>query len=85
MQNTFSKSLLRVMFAEARRSKPPSRHQLAVLLGAPLSSIDEALGELEGAGLADSRRCCLTVMGLMMAAGSDRLDSRRSEPRVLAA
>ena len=52
MQKPTALSLFHLMFDEARRTQPPSRERLSLLLGVSLETIQTALVSLEGAGTA---------------------------------
>jgi Mn-dependent DtxR family transcriptional regulator len=78
MQNPLSLSLFHLMFDEARRSQPPSRDRLGLLLGVSLESIDAALVSLERRGLVDARRARLTMSGLAIAAATRSSGALRS-------
>jgi hypothetical protein len=85
MQTTFALRVFHLMFDEARRSLPPSRERLALLLRAPREVVDMALLRLERAGLADAGRARLTLPGLAVAAATRPSMSCGSPVRALAA
>jgi Mn-dependent DtxR family transcriptional regulator len=85
MQNSFSLSVLHLMYDEARKTLPPSRGRIAKLLGASVGDVDEALAVLERAGLVDARRATLTFPGLAVAAASRASSQSRGSVRVMAA
>jgi hypothetical protein len=78
MQNATALSLFHLMFDEARRTQPPSRERLSLLLGVSLETIQMALVSLEGAGLVDASRARLTMTGLAVAAAARPASARRS-------
>ncbi|HEX7668217.1 MAG TPA: hypothetical protein VF395_01470 [Polyangiaceae bacterium] len=77
MQNPTALSLFHLMFDEARRTRPPSRERLSLLLGVSLETIQTALVSLQGAGLVDATRARLTMAGLAIAAAVHPAVSRR--------
>jgi DNA-binding transcriptional MocR family regulator len=85
MQNTFALRLLRALFVEARRSRPPGKGRLALLLRASIDDVEAALVQLERRGLVDARRARLTFAGLAVASGTGRRRSAAHPNRALAA
>jgi hypothetical protein len=77
MQNATALSLFHLMFDEARRTQPPSRERLSLLLGVSLETIQMALLSLQGAGLVDASRARLTMVGLAIAAAARPAVARR--------
>ena len=77
MQTPTALSLFHLMFDEARRTQPPSRDRLSLLLGVSLETLQTALMSLETAGLVDASRARLTMTGLAVAAAARPANARR--------
>ena len=71
-------TLVTVLFDLARLGVTPTDARVASRLGIATERVSRALRELDARGLADAKRCRLTLAGLGMAA---QLDQERSERR----
>jgi hypothetical protein len=81
MQTPTALSLFHLMFDEARRSQPPSRERLCLLLGLSVESLESALVSLERVGLVDASRARLTMHGLTIAAATRPVSERAAGRR----
>jgi DNA-binding transcriptional regulator YhcF (GntR family) len=76
MQKNLKLSVLGLMLEETKRSVPPSRERLAILLGVSLETVATALVELEKEGLVDASRARFTMIGLVFASAMRPAASR---------
>lgn len=78
-------TIVTVLFDLARLGVTPTDARIAGRLGITTERVSRAMRELDARGLADAKRCRLTLTGLGMAAQLDQERSERREDAMLKA
>lgn len=78
-------TILTVLFDLARLSVTPTDARIAGRLGIATERVSRAMRELDACGLADAKRCRLTLAGLGMGAQLDQARSERRDDAMLKA